>query len=84
MYYLMEQGNPEHCQASKYYWDIKLVELFQIFSEAEQADLHQKSQYCSLRMIQGSSCPVPCGFTLHFQAEVPLKMLPGHQDPWQL
>lgn len=53
MYYLMEQENSEQCQASKHYWDIELVKLLHVFSEAKQADLHH---YSSLRVIQGSLC----------------------------
>lgn len=54
MHYLMEHRKLEHCLDSKYYWDIKLVGLFQIFPEAGQADLHQNTQYCSLSMTQCS------------------------------
>jgi len=76
MYYLMDPARHPKCC-----WDMKLAELFQIFSEAEQASLHQKSQCCSLRVIQGSSCPVPCAFPFHFQAEMPLKMVAAQQGP---
>lgn len=54
MHYLMEHKELEHCPESKYSLDIKLVDPFQTFSDAEQANLWLNTRYCSLRMTQGS------------------------------